>query len=153
MRRIYISNNSLYRSGVFWARLQLAAATSLREVNEATELGNGPTEIRTRVFAEGGSATNACDVLAKGGKADRLTGGHGQIREANRKAQRAEAWMPCRSLVSRPRSRLSPGGRGVYAAHPVQARVIPFGPERHMTYPCGDTSPTRTLVRTNPASL
>jgi hypothetical protein len=48
---------------------------------------------------QGGSVNKACDILAKAGKAGRLTGGYMQIRFANSKALRAEAWVPYRSVA------------------------------------------------------
>jgi hypothetical protein len=50
-------------------------------------------------YGQGGSVNKACDILAKAGKAGRLTGGHVQIRYANSKALRAEAWVPYRSVA------------------------------------------------------
>jgi hypothetical protein len=46
-----------------------------------------------------GSVNKACDILAKAGKAGRLTGGHTLIPYANSKALRAEAWVPYRSVA------------------------------------------------------
>jgi hypothetical protein len=46
-----------------------------------------------------GSVNKACDILAKAGKAGRLTGGHMLIPYANSKALRAEAWVPYRSVA------------------------------------------------------
>jgi hypothetical protein len=48
---------------------------------------------------QAGSVNKACDILAKAGKAGRLTGSHSQIRYANSKALRAEAWVPYRGVA------------------------------------------------------
>jgi hypothetical protein len=48
---------------------------------------------------QSGSVSKACDILAKAGKARKLTGGHREIRYANSKALRTEAWVPYRSVA------------------------------------------------------
>jgi hypothetical protein len=46
-----------------------------------------------------GSVNKACDILAKAGKAGRLTGGHMRIGFTNSKALRDKAWVPYRSVA------------------------------------------------------
>jgi hypothetical protein len=48
---------------------------------------------------QGGSVNKACDILAKAGRAGRLTGGHIEIPFANSKSLRTMAWVPYRSVA------------------------------------------------------
>jgi hypothetical protein len=75
-----------------------------QRARDATRRGSvaGEALIIIRQMAEhgqAGSVNKACDILARAGRAGRLTGGHVQIPFANSMSLRTQAWVPYRSVA------------------------------------------------------